>query len=110
MSETIDYSGGADDSKRDEGTAKRRVAPVVWKGRPGLRTGGAVMAVLVGCLVYDLLRMEGLSGEQNVEYAWRWGRSKEQIYLAELAKSSGAATKPNDFAAVVMRDDDWPGF
>ena len=57
--------------------------------RPRLAILLAVMA-LTFCY-FTLIRWDGLEGKQTATLHWRWEPSAEELFLAELAKSSGNA-------------------
>src|SRR5262245_36123728 len=68
---------------------------------------------------FALVRMDGLSGEQESLARWRWSPTAEERYLAERAKSGATAPKTADDSADVEADQgealalhsgDWPGF
>jgi outer membrane protein assembly factor BamB len=81
---------------------------------PARRAMGLVLATFLTFVPFTLIRVDGLSGEQQARYAWRWNPSAEDLYLAERAgaPASVASTAPAGApsAALTVRPGDWPGF
>ena len=94
----------------------------------GLRRATMVVAILVACGLFALLRTDGMTGEGHSQFAWRWTKTPEQQLLArvggEPAALPAAATSdasgvespaaipaalPSPRAATPTRAD-WPGF
>jgi outer membrane protein assembly factor BamB len=74
---------------------------------PARRAGLLLMPVLVGGFFLNL-RLDGTDGSFNPEWAWRWGTTAEDRYLADLDSYKGAGEGP----AVSPTADpgDWLGF
>ena len=83
---------------------------VISRRRPAaFRDVGLVTAVFATLAVFSLLRMDGLSGEQDLNLHWRWMPTPEERLAIKLpaAGISASATRP---APVVLESGDWPGF
>jgi hypothetical protein len=98
-------------------------------------TRRAAMAaiILFACGVWALVRMEGISGDHDVTFGWRWAKSPEERLLAQAVATeppppppaapaatppkeepvdvarTGAAVRPPEAAAVPAKVE-WPGF
>jgi outer membrane protein assembly factor BamB len=68
---------------------------------------------------FALVRMDGLSGEQESLVRWRWSPTAEERYLAERAKSGATAQKTAESNAdadadrgetLTFQPGDWPAF
>jgi outer membrane protein assembly factor BamB len=86
------------------------LAFVVWAALARGVSGGARWAsmtatIFLSCLVWTLLRTEGVSGDGQSDLAWRWSKTPEERLLAE-AGDLPAAPVP----APVATEADWPGF
>ena len=68
--------------------ASRRLA-----GRP--RRATLVATLLVACLAWTLVRTEGMTGDHDAKFAWRWTATPEERLLAE----AGAEPAPLPAAA-----------
>ena len=64
--------------------ASRRLAP-------GGRAAAVVVAVLVGCLPWILLRTGGLTADGKSDFHWRWTKTPEEQLLAQAAAEPTAA-------------------
>lgn len=73
--------------------------------RPTRRRGRILAFVLLVCFGWMLVRSEGVDGDMDVSYAWRWSPTPEQQLLASEVDlgSGGSALAPIDVAA-------WPNF
>ena len=89
------------------------LALVVWavaarQLADGLRRATLVVAVLLACGVWTLVRTTGVTGGFEWEFAWRWTETAEERLLALTddtpASSSSAAVAPGADAP------EWPGF
>ncbi|MGH9868983.1 MAG: PQQ-binding-like beta-propeller repeat protein [Candidatus Polarisedimenticolia bacterium] len=88
------------------------VALVVWAvtGRhlaDGPRRAFLVVAILVACCVFTLIRTDGLTGDADSDLHWRWTETSEERLMAHAAAEAvplGAAPEAEGTGA------DWPGF
>jgi len=83
----------------------------VWSRNklPSERTPSMVASVVVACLVWTLVRTDGVTGDLGVDFAWRWASSAEERYLA--ARSAAPTLEPQRAPAVLVETvPDWPGF
>jgi len=91
-------------------------AALVWVIARRLSPRGRFVALTIAfalpCGVFSLLRMNGISGEQQADLSWRWSQTREQRYLAQLAQTHGARTPATtqSTAPLLGQADDWPGF
>ncbi len=99
----------------------------------GLRRASMVVAILLACGVFTLLRTGGITGEGASQFAWRWTKTPEERLLSQandkplaLPTSSPTAAKtPQErlrpqagdepaalplTPAAVKKGADWPGF
>lgn len=80
------------------------------RASPRLRLGGLAAAVWLVWGFSSLLRMDGLSGDQESEIHWRWEPTAEELFLRERKDATPDA--PSDVAAtaVELAAGDWPQF
>ena len=75
----------------------------------GPRWAAMVVAILIACGMWTLLRSEGMTGWGAPDFKWRWAATAEQRLLA------GAGDRPTELAptptpAAAQTETDWPGF
>lgn len=77
-----------------------------------LRVAGLLVVILLGFLFFALLRLDGITGGIRMELAWRWGKTAEDKFLAELAARKKSADVENlaDAKIPVVDSGDWPAF
>jgi outer membrane protein assembly factor BamB len=73
----------------------------------GLRRASMVATILLACLVFTLLRTDGISGSSGAQWAWRWSKTSEQRLLARGGDEPTASVSTPGAAA---QPADWPGF
>jgi outer membrane protein assembly factor BamB len=73
------------------------------------RKRGLVLVIALAWGVFILVKMDGLTGHGDMEMAWRWSKSPEDEYLAQLARQKGEKT-PATTQPIEATTDDWPGF
>ena len=82
------------------------------------RRGLATVIVLVPAS-FTLVRIDGLSGEQQSHIRWRWKPAAEELYLLERAHARTGSTGQNssdddsfekNFVSLQLQPDDWPRF
>ncbi len=56
----------------------------------GARRALVVVAILLGCGVFTLLRTGGMTGDANSELHWRWTKTPEEKLLAEAGNAPAA--------------------
>jgi outer membrane protein assembly factor BamB len=56
------------------------------------RVAGLAATVAAAWLAFTLVRIEGVWGEQQGQYHWRWTPSSEDLYLAERSRGTNAST------------------
>jgi outer membrane protein assembly factor BamB len=49
----------------------------------GVRRATMVLAILIGCGVWTLVRTDGIMGESGAQFAWRWTPTAEERLLAK---------------------------
>jgi outer membrane protein assembly factor BamB len=54
------------------------------------------------------IRIDGLAGDTQYEFRWRWSPTAEERYLAKLANREGPALSSR--GALTLSPGDWPGF
>ena len=59
----------------------------------GLRRATLVAAIVAACLLWALLRTDGVTGEGSSQLAWRWAPTPEQQLLARTATQPAAPPK-----------------
>ncbi len=66
-----------------------------------------VATILIACGVWTLVRIDGITGDFNLDLAWRWAKTSEERLLArdgdDLAQSSTSA-------GITDAPAEWPGF
>jgi outer membrane protein assembly factor BamB len=67
--------------------AARRVAT-------GLRRATMVVTIVLACAVWTLVRMEGVTGVLNLQFAWRWTPTPEERLLATSEDVVPSETTP----------------
>ena len=73
----------------------------------GPRRATMAVAVLLACGALTLLRVDGMSGDGSLDFAWRWAETHEQRLLAQ-ADDRPTALPSSPAAADAGAD--WPGF
>lgn len=77
-----------------------------------MRLLGLPAVLLLTWAAFTLIRFNGISGEQQAEYHWRWTPTAEELYEAELAQRREAVPPPGtpSRSLVSVQTGDWPGF
>ena len=87
--------------------ANRRLA--TWPRRALL-----VVAIVLACGVFTLVRTGGITGDAKTDLHWRWTKSPEELLLAQAANEpvtpDSAANAPGATATNQATDTNWPGF
>jgi len=65
--------------------------------------------VLLVCAGWLLVRTEGVDGDMNIDFAWRWSATAEQRLLSSDPRLGPVAGRPGDEAAIPLVAQ-WPGF
>ena len=76
---------------------------------PTVRTGIALMASLVCFGYWDLLRLEGMWGNWQPSFSWRWAKTNEDQFLASL-NSLDRVTEATGHQQLPVANAEWPGF
>jgi len=100
----------------------------------GSRRALMVVAILLGCGLFTLIRTSGLTGDANSDFHWRWTKSPEEMLLAQAsemptppallpavaatpepeeatpAKADGEPTPSPTVSEDAKIHADWPGF
>ncbi len=92
------------------------LAFVVWavasrrfSGR--LRRTTMVATVLLVCGGWTLVRIDGITGDGAVDFAWRWAETHEERLLAQAGDEPVAlAPSPASALAATETQAEWPGF
>jgi len=85
---------------------------LIWLARktaPRVRHAGLTLVVAALCLLFTLVRVNGLSGEQESDIAWRWTPTAEERFLA-AHKSAREAAPAQPAAPLTIGPGDWPAF
>ncbi|MCZ6707561.1 MAG: PQQ-binding-like beta-propeller repeat protein, partial [Chloroflexi bacterium] len=77
--------------------------------RTGPRWAAMVVAILIACGVWTLLRSENMTGYGAPDFKWRWAETAEQRLLAR-AGDEPTALAPAPAPAAAQTETDWPGF
>jgi outer membrane protein assembly factor BamB len=73
------------------------------------RKRGLVLVITLTWAFFTLFQMKGLSGTGDMVLGWRWGKTAEERYLAQLAQQKGGKISATT-APVELTTADWPGF
>lgn len=73
----------------------------------GLRRASLVVAVVLACSVFTLLRTGGITGDADSDLHWRWTKTPEERLLAQASNEPAA---PASLPAAATAGADWPGF
>jgi outer membrane protein assembly factor BamB len=71
---------------------------------------GLIAVLLMTWSFWTLVRFDGLGGEQQPHFSFRWSKTLEERYVEQLKKSTGAANRNAATSPVVLSPTDWPGF
>lgn len=66
-------------------------------------------AILIGCGALMVVRTEGLTGNAQGDFQWRWSKSPEEILLAQGEEPLAPATAPAANSTTAT-EAGWPGF
>ena len=88
------------------------LAFVIWavasRGLPdGPRRATMTATILLACGLWTLVRSEGITGEADAVFAWRWTETHEERFLAQPTDEPTALPAVPSAAA---SGGDWPGF
>jgi outer membrane protein assembly factor BamB len=65
----------------------------------GLRRAMFIVAILLGCVLFTLVRTGGLSGTGASDFHWRWTKTPEQLLLAQSSQESSTSNSPSSASA-----------
>jgi len=74
------------------------------------RTWLALAASVVAFGGWDFVRYDGMTGEYDSAFAWRWSPTAEDEYLARLANRPETPVTRPPVPAAPLESPDWPGF
>jgi outer membrane protein assembly factor BamB len=85
---------------------------VTRRSTPAWRRLGLFGIPLVAWIASDMVRMDGLSGENTPVFHWRWSPTGEDQFLAERVRLDQEQQQPKlpDAAPVAVGVHDWPRF
>jgi outer membrane protein assembly factor BamB len=85
---------------------------VTSRSTPAWRRVGLFGIPLVAWIASDMVRMDGLSGENTPVFHWRWSPTGEDQFLAERVRSDQEQQQPKlpDAAPLAAGPHDWPRF
>lgn len=69
----------------------------------GARRAALVVAILLACGIWPLLRTDGVTGDGAAQLAWRWTPTAEERLLAETRAKAAVPTPPPAAAATPER-------
>jgi outer membrane protein assembly factor BamB len=75
-----------------------------------MRRAALVVAIVLGCAVFLLIRTGGISGEGRSDLHWRWTKTPEERLLAQAAADEATTPVAETAAAANSSTSDWPGF
>src|SRR5687767_13002914 len=75
---------------------------------PPMRGGLLVLAVLLVCVGFTLIRTGGITANFENDIHWRWSKTPEEQLLAQAGDEP--ATNVANLTAPVSNGTDWPGF
>src|ERR1041385_2543989 len=73
----------------------------------GARRVALLVAILLGCSVFMVIRTGGLTAEFDNDFHWRWSKTPEQRLLAQATAESPA---PSSVPAATSTETGWSGF
>jgi outer membrane protein assembly factor BamB len=76
----------------------------------GRRRIAFVVALLLACGVFTIIRTGGLTAEFDNDIHWRWSKTPEQLLLAQANEETAATTPAPPPAITTKTEGDWPGF
>lgn len=88
------------------------IALISYRNNPPQRWMTIPIYLLPAAFICMLFRFEGVSGEFNSEFNFRWAKTKEQEYLAsrDATKSAKKEVASGDVKPLELAEGDWPGF
>jgi outer membrane protein assembly factor BamB len=72
-----------------------------------VRHATMVATILIACGAWLLVRQNGINGDHQAEFGWRWSKSTEERLLAEAANEPSQPAAPTPVAESRA---EWPGF
>ena len=66
-----------------------------------------ILTIILSCTVWTLLRIDGITGEFNLDLAWRWTETSEEKLIDE---ESEELIKPMSVPVTMTTNAEWPGF
>jgi outer membrane protein assembly factor BamB len=72
-----------------------------------VRHATMVVTILIACGAWLLVRQNGINGDHQAEFGWRWSKSTEERLLAEAASEPSQPAAPTP---VAQSSAEWPGF
>lgn len=95
------------------GLAAFTLAMIVLKDQPQQRMKSSLLCAAAGFFVWNLLKLDGVTGKFSSEMSWRWSPTAEDNYMEQLADSSAAAKEPDaagDTETITRANAEWPEF
>jgi outer membrane protein assembly factor BamB len=78
------------------------------------RQFGVPIVLLLTWSAFTLIRFNGISGEQQAEFQWRWTPTAGELYLAERTRRQAEQGESRDDVSpsrpLYVEPGDWPGF
>jgi outer membrane protein assembly factor BamB len=75
-----------------------------------VRRAAIVVAILLACGGFTLLRTGGITGFAGSDWHWRWSKSPEDLLLAQQANEPMSPAPPSAISTVATTEAEWPGF
>ncbi len=85
-------------------------AVITRRFNAGPRRVALVVAILLACIPFTLVRTGGLTAEFDNDLHWRWSKTPEEQLLTQAAEEPATAPAPIPVAASTRADTEWPGF
>jgi outer membrane protein assembly factor BamB len=80
-------------------------AAVTRRMSDGPRRATMAAVILFACGVWTLVRMDGISGDHDARFSWRWAKSPEERLLAQVVTKETPAPPPAVPAAAAPRQE-----
>jgi len=80
------------------------LAILVFQGAPSVRPIAVPIALLPAAFLCMSLRLDGITGGFDAQFAWRWTKKAEEEYVAKPAKTATGSK------ALELTAGDWPAF
>jgi outer membrane protein assembly factor BamB len=76
----------------------------------GPRRAMFIVAILLACVLFTLLRTGGMSGTGASDFHWRWTKTPEQLLLAQSSQELSTSNSPSSTESNAQAGLSWLGF